>query len=47
MCVWRHDRNVYFGSNGSNNVYSFLPSNGAAITSFTADLNLFLKVSLS
>lgn len=38
-------RNLYFGSNGANNVYSFLPSNGASITSFTADVNLFLKVS--
>ncbi|KAF9044439.1 glycoside hydrolase family 12 protein [Panaeolus papilionaceus] len=35
--------NVYSGSNGSNNVYSFLPSNGAAVTSFSGDLNLFLK----
>ncbi|KAF9527224.1 glycoside hydrolase family 12 protein [Crepidotus variabilis] len=38
-----HTWNVYSGSNGSNNVYSFLPSNGASITSFSGDLNLFLK----
>ncbi|KAF8154603.1 glycoside hydrolase family 12 protein [Crassisporium funariophilum] len=35
--------NVYFGSNGANNVYSFLPANGASVTSFSGDLNLFLK----
>ncbi|KAF9465916.1 glycoside hydrolase family 12 protein [Collybia nuda] len=38
-----HTWNVYFGSNGANNVWSFLPSNGAAITSFSGDLNAFLK----
>lgn len=38
------DRNVYSGSNGVNNVFSFLPSNGASITSFIGDLNDFLKV---
>ncbi|KAG6916987.1 hypothetical protein DXG01_004331 [Tephrocybe rancida] len=35
--------NLYFGSNGANNVYSFLPTGGATVTSFSADLNLFLK----
>ncbi|KAF5381601.1 hypothetical protein D9615_005423 [Tricholomella constricta] len=35
--------NVYFGSNGANNVYSFLPTGGAIITNFSADLNIFLK----
>ncbi|KAG6812399.1 hypothetical protein H0H92_003080 [Tricholoma furcatifolium] len=36
--------NLYFGSNGSNNVYSFLPaSSGTTITSFSADVNLFIK----
>ncbi|RDB26664.1 putative xyloglucan-specific endo-beta-1,4-glucanase A [Hypsizygus marmoreus] len=35
--------NVYFGSNGANNVYSFLPTSGAVVTSFSADLNIFLK----
>ncbi|KAJ7439329.1 glycoside hydrolase family 12 protein [Mycena latifolia] len=37
-----HTWNLYFGSNGANNVYSFLPTSGT-ITSFSADLNLFLK----
>jgi len=35
--------NLYSGSNGANNVFSFLPSNGAWITSFNGDLNVFLK----
>ncbi|KAI5117206.1 hypothetical protein M0805_005176 [Coniferiporia weirii] len=34
--------NLYFGSNGANNVYSFLPSSGSAITSFSGDINDFL-----
>jgi len=34
---------LYFGSNGYNNVYSFLPSNGAIITKFSGDLNVFIK----
>ncbi|KAF8994059.1 glycoside hydrolase family 12 protein [Cyathus striatus] len=38
-----HTWNLYTGSNGANNVYSFLPSNGASITSFSGDLNVFLK----
>ena len=38
-----HTWNLYYGSNGSNYVYSFLPTSGT-ITSFSADLNLFLKV---
>lgn len=37
-------RNVYFGSNGANNVYSFIPTGGATVTSFSGDLNVFLKV---
>jgi len=37
-----HTWNVYYGSNGSNYVYSFLPVSGV-ITSFSADINLFLK----
>jgi hypothetical protein len=37
-------RDLYFGSNGYNNVYSFLPSNGAIITKFSGDLNVFIKV---
>ncbi|KAH8109438.1 concanavalin A-like lectin/glucanase domain-containing protein [Phellopilus nigrolimitatus] len=36
-----HSWNLYFGSNGANNVYSFLPSSGT-ITSFSADINNFL-----
>ncbi|KAJ6627868.1 concanavalin A-like lectin/glucanase [Mycena sp. CBHHK59/15] len=34
--------NLFFGSNGANNVYSFLPTSGT-ITSFSGDINLFLK----
>ncbi|KAJ7678132.1 glycoside hydrolase family 12 protein [Mycena polygramma] len=37
-----HTWNLYFGSNGANNVYSFLPTSGT-IGSFNADINLFLK----
>ncbi|KAJ6466856.1 glycoside hydrolase family 12 protein [Mycena sanguinolenta] len=37
-----HTWNLYFGSNGANNVYSFLPTSGT-ITSFNADINTFLK----
>ncbi|KAJ7705456.1 glycoside hydrolase family 12 protein [Mycena rosella] len=37
-----HTWNLYFGSNGANNVYSFLPVSGT-IPSFNADINLFLK----
>lgn len=36
-----HTWTVYHGNNGANEVYSFLPS--SMITSFSADLNLFLK----
>jgi hypothetical protein len=35
--------NLYYGSNGYNYVYSFLPVSGT-IPSFSADINLFLKV---
>ncbi|KAL0958812.1 hypothetical protein HGRIS_014131 [Hohenbuehelia grisea] len=38
-----HTWNVYFGSNGANNVYSFLPTGNGIITSFSGDLNTFLK----
>jgi len=34
---------LYSGSNGSNQVYSFLPASGSSITSFSGDLNVFLK----
>jgi len=37
-------RDLHVGWNGSNNVYSFLPSNGAIITKFSGDLNVFIKV---
>jgi xyloglucan-specific endo-beta-1,4-glucanase len=37
-----HTWNLFFGSNGSNNVYSFLLTSGT-VTSFNADINLFLK----
>ncbi|KAG6890041.1 hypothetical protein C0995_012498 [Termitomyces sp. Mi166 len=36
-------RNLYFGSNGVNNVYSFLPTGNAIVTSFNADINVFIK----
>ncbi|KAG7095202.1 hypothetical protein E1B28_005978 [Marasmius oreades] len=40
--------NLYIGSNGAQTVYSFLPaSSGTRITSFSGDLNLFLKYSSS
>lgn len=35
---------LYYGSNGSNLVYSFLPPANTTITSFSADLKLFLQV---
>ncbi|KAF7324714.1 Glycoside hydrolase family 12 protein [Mycena kentingensis (nom. inval.)] len=34
--------NLFFGSNGSNNVYSFLPTSGT-VTSFNGDLKTFLQ----
>jgi xyloglucan-specific endo-beta-1,4-glucanase len=38
-----HAWNLYYGYNGWNYVYSFLPVSGT-IPSFSGDLNLFLKV---
>jgi len=35
--------NLYFGSNGANNVYSFLATGNAVVNSFSADVNLFVK----
>jgi xyloglucan-specific endo-beta-1,4-glucanase len=35
-------RNLYYGSNGSNYVYSFLPTSGT-VTAFSGDVNAFLK----
>ncbi|KAJ7841039.1 glycoside hydrolase family 12 protein [Mycena olivaceomarginata] len=37
-----HTWNLYQGSNGANNVFSFLPTSGT-VPSFNADINLFLK----
>lgn len=34
--------NVYYGSNGSNYVYSFLPASGSEITSFSGDVLAFI-----
>jgi len=42
LSIAGHTWNLYSGSNGSNKVFSFLPT-GSAITSFSADINLFLK----
>ncbi len=41
-----HTWNVYSGSNGANNVFSFLPSNGGVLTSFSGDLKVFFDVGL-
>jgi xyloglucan-specific endo-beta-1,4-glucanase len=35
-------RNLYYGSNGANYVYSFLPTSGT-VTAFSGDVNAFLK----
>ena len=40
-----HTWNLYSGSNGANNVFSFLPTSGT-ITSFSGDLKPFFNVSL-
>ncbi|KAF8192991.1 concanavalin A-like lectin/glucanase [Pholiota molesta] len=37
-----HTWNLYSGSNGANNVFSFLPASGT-ITSFSGDINTFLQ----
>ncbi|KAJ7196269.1 concanavalin A-like lectin/glucanase domain-containing protein [Mycena pura] len=37
-----HSWNLYFGSNGANNVYSFLPTSGT-VPSFNSDIMLFLN----
>lgn len=37
------DRNLFVGSNGANNVFSFLPTSGT-ITSFSGDINTFFQV---
>ncbi|EJD07169.1 uncharacterized protein FOMMEDRAFT_138810 [Fomitiporia mediterranea MF3/22] len=37
-----HTWNLFIGSNGANNVFSFLPTSGE-IMSFSADINSFLK----
>ena len=38
-----HTWNLYSGSNGANNVFSFLPTSGT-ITSFSTDILPFLTV---
>lgn len=38
------NRNLYTGSNGANNVFSFLTSDGSVVENFSGDLNLFLQV---
>uniref|UniRef100_A0A0W0FK83 Glycoside hydrolase family 12 protein n=1 Tax=Moniliophthora roreri TaxID=221103 RepID=A0A0W0FK83_MONRR len=38
-----HTWNLYHGTNGAQEVYSFLTSDGAAIQSFSGDLNEFIK----
>lgn len=38
-----HTWNLYSGSNGANNVFSFLPTSGT-VTNFSADLKTFLTV---
>jgi xyloglucan-specific endo-beta-1,4-glucanase len=42
LSIAGHTWNLYSGSNGANKVFSFLPT-GSAITSFSGDINLFLK----
>lgn len=38
-------RDLYFGSNGANEVYSFLTSDGSSVTNFSGDINSFFTVS--
>lgn len=42
-----HTWNLYSGSNGVNQVFSFLPSNGASVTSFSGDIKTFLQYLIS
>lgn len=42
----KHVLYIYYGSNGANLVYSFLPTSGT-YTSLSGDLNAFIKVSLA
>ncbi|KXN82941.1 putative xyloglucan-specific endo-beta-1,4-glucanase A [Leucoagaricus sp. SymC.cos] len=42
LSIAGHTWNLYSGSNGANNVFSFLPTSGT-VTNFSGDLNLFLK----
>lgn len=41
---YTNSRNLYTGSNGYNNVFSFLTADGSVINSFSGDLNLFIQV---
>jgi xyloglucan-specific endo-beta-1,4-glucanase len=43
LSIAGHTWNLYYGTNGANYVYSFLPTSGT-IPSFSGDINLFLKV---
>lgn len=38
------NRYLYYGWNGFNEVYSFLPPSGTEITDFQADLKVFFTV---
>ena len=46
LSIAGHTWNLYSGSNGANNVFSFLPTSGT-ITSFSGDLLPFLTVCTS
>jgi len=38
------NRDLYYGTNGANYVYSFLTSDGSTLNSFNGDLNDYLTV---
>ncbi|XP_006456033.1 hypothetical protein AGABI2DRAFT_227728 [Agaricus bisporus var. bisporus H97] len=42
LSIAGHSWNLYIGSNGANQVYSFLPTSGT-VGNFNGDLNLFLR----
>lgn len=44
LILYLANRNLYTGSNGANNVFSFLTSDGSVVENFSGDLNLFLQV---
>lgn len=39
--------NLYYGSNGVNEVYSFLPADGSTINSFSGDVYDFISYLIS